>query len=438
MQLECEHKDDCQVEFKVVISEENVAAKYEKELNAVLGMVELPGFRAGKAPRKMVASRFHQRIHKETVQKLISEACAEGIRQHDLQPVALPVVDNIHYKDREELSFTALIEVKPRIEFEDYRNISLVKQVVKVRDEDVDAQLQQLQEEYATLVDVDDNRPAIMGDIAIVDFEYRVDDVTQSKENSLIEIGRDTALPEFEENLIGLQVGQNATFTINIPENFVNPEIAGKEAAFTVEMKELKQKHLPAIDDEFAKDMGEYETIDEVKDAIRKSLEAMNEENAQEVLKGKLIMILLSKCDFSLPKTLLQKETEILCEEFIAYLKAQNIHPPKDVFNEESLRQRFQPKAETKLKSLLLLEHIALRENIAVSDEEYKNWIFTNFRGDAGRIREYLGDEEQKDLKMHEMLIEKIFNFLLDNADIKVETVSQLVENGGLPTNEAE
>ncbi|MDI6781673.1 MAG: trigger factor [bacterium] len=428
MQLECEHKDNCQVEFKVVISEGKIAARYEKELNAVLARVELPGFRAGKAPKHMVASRFNQKIQQEIVQKLISEACAEGIKQHDIQPVALPVVDNIQYKDREELSFTALIEVKPRIEFEDYRNIPLIKQVVEVKDEDVEAQLQQLQEEHATLMDVEDNRPAMKGDVAIVDFEYQVDDVKQSKENSLVEIGRDTALPEFEENLIGLRVGENKTFTLAIPENFINPDIAGKDATFTVKMRELKQKQLPAIDDEFAKDMGEYETIDEVKEAIRKGLEAINEERAQEVLKGKIIMDLLSRCVFSLPKTLVKKETAILCEEFIYYLKAQNICPPEDVLNEESLHQRFQPKAETKLKSLLILEHIALRENITVSDEEYKKWIFTNFRGDAGKIREYLNDEEKKDLKTHEMLIEKILNFLIDNADIKVEMVSQLVE----------
>ncbi|MEK7274807.1 MAG: trigger factor family protein, partial [Candidatus Desantisbacteria bacterium] len=128
MQLECEHKDDCQVEFKVAIFEEKIAARYEKELNAVLARVELPGFRAGKAPKHMVASRFNHKIQQEVVQKLISEACAEGIQQHNIQPVALPVVDNIQYKDREELSFTALIEVKPRIEFEDYRNIPLIKQ----------------------------------------------------------------------------------------------------------------------------------------------------------------------------------------------------------------------------------------------------------------------------------------------------------------------
>jgi trigger factor len=429
VQLECEHKDNCQVEFKVVISEGKIVSRYEKELNAVLAKVELPGFRVGKAPKHMVASRFSHKIEQETVQKLISEACAEGIRQHDIQPVALPVVDNVRYKDRKELSFTALIEVKPRIEFEDYCNIHLVKQVVEVKDDDVNSQLQLLQEEYATLVDVDDNRPTANGDVVIVDFEYIVDGVKRNKENSLMEIGRDTALPEFEKNLIGLKVGENATFTLAVPEDFINPDIAGKDATFTVTMKELKQKQLPAIDDEFAKDMGECETIDDVKKEIKKTLSAINESKAKDVLKSKMIMNLLERCDFSLPKTLIEKETTIFYEEFLYNLQKQNIHLPEDMIKQESLRQKLQPKAETKLKSLLILEHIALRENITVSEEEYKNWIFTNFRGDAERIREYLNDEEKKDMKMHEMLIEKILNFLLDNADIKVEMVSQLVED---------
>jgi trigger factor len=429
VQLECEHKDNCQVEFNVVISEGKIVSRYEKELNAVLAKVELPGFRVGKAPKHMVASRFSHKIEQETVQKLISEACADGIRQHDIQPVALPVVDNVRYKDRKELSFTALIEVKPRIEFEDYRNIHLVKQVVEVKDDDVNSQLQLLQEEYATLADVDDNRPAANGDVVIVDFEYIVDGVKRNKENSLMEIGRDTALPEFEKNLIGLKVGENATFTLAVPEDFINPDIAGKDATFIVTMKELKQKQLPAIDDEFAKDMGECETIDDVKKEIKKTLSAINESKAKDVLKSKMIMNLLERCDFSLPKTLIEKETTIFYEEFLYNLQKQNIHLPEDMIKQESLRQKLQPKAETKLKSLLILEHIALRENITVSEEEYKNWIFTNFRGDAERIREYLNDEEKKDMKMHEMLIEKILNFLLDNADIKVEMVSQLVED---------
>ncbi|MFH1859922.1 MAG: trigger factor [bacterium] len=428
MQLECEHKDDCQVEFKVVIPKEKLVTSYEKELNAVLARVELPGFRTGKAPKNMVASRFSHKIEKETVQKLISEACTEGMRQHDLQPVALPIIDNIRYKEREELSFTALIEVKPRIEFEDYRNISLIKKIAEVKDEDIESQLQHLQNEYATLVDVDDNRPAMYGDVAIVDFEYTVNGVTQNKENSLIEIGKDTALPEFEERLAGLRVGEGATFTLTIPENFINPDIAGKDATFKVKMNELKQKHFPAIDDEFAKDMGEYETIDDVKAAIRNELVAMNEATAQNVLKGKMIEKLLERCDFSLPKTLIKKETEILVEEFLLYLQGQGIQPPENVMAKESLSQKFQPRAEKKLKSLLILEHIALKENITVSKEEYKNWIFTDFRGDAEKIREYLSDEEKMDMKMHEMLIEKILNFLLDVADIKIEMVSQLVE----------
>ena len=434
MQLECEHKDDCQVEFKVAIFEEKIAARYEKELNAVLARVELPGFRAGKAPKHMVASRFNHKIQQEVVQKLISEACAEGIQQHNIQPVALPVVDNIQYKDREELSFTALIEVKPRIEFEDYRNIPLIKQVVEVKDEDVEFNLQQLQEEYATLSDVDDNRPAMMGDVTIVDFEYMVDGAKYTKENSLMEIGRDTALPEFEKSLIGLRVGESSTFTLAVPENFINPDIAGKDVSFTVKMKELKQKQLPAIDDDLAKDIGEYETIDDVKKAIRENLAAINENKAQEILKGKLIMSLLSKCDFSLPKTLIEKETTILWEEFIFHLNQQNVERTEDIIKnkKEQLFQMLKPKAERKLKSLLILEHIALRENIAVSEEEYKNWIFTNFRGDAVSIREYLNDDEKKDMKMHEMLIEKILNFLIDNADIQVEMVSQLVEEDAM------
>jgi len=426
VQLECEHKDDCQVNFKVVIPKEQIVSKYEKELNAVLARVELPGFRAGKAPKNMVASRFSHKIEKETIQKLISEACAEGMKQHDLQPIALPVIDNIQYKDREELSFTALIEVKPRIEFEDYRNMPLIKKIVEVKDEDIESQLQHLQNEYATLVDVDDNRAAMYGDVAIVDFEYTVDGITQNKENSLIEIGKDTALPEFEERLAGLRVGEGATFTLTIPENFVNPDIAGKDATFKVKMNELKQKHFPAIDDEFAKDMGEYETIDDVKVAIRNELVNMNEATAQNVLKGKIIEKLLERCDFSLPKTLVKKETEILVEEFLLYLQGQGIQPPEEVMANESLTQKFQPRAEKKLKSLLILEHIALKENIAVSKEEYKNWIFTDFRGDAEKIREYLSDEEKMDMKMHEMLIDKILNFLLDVADIKIEMVSQL------------
>ena len=244
----------------------------------------------------------------------------------------------------------------------------------------------------------------------------------------MIEIGKDTALPEFEERLAGLRVGEGATFTLTIPENFVNPDIAGKDATFKVKMNELKQKHFPAIDDEFAKDMGEYETIDDVKVAIRNELVNMNEATAQNVLKGKIIEKLLERCDFSLPKTLVKKETEILVEEFLLYLQGQGIQPPEEVMANESLTQKFQPRAEKKLKSLLILEHIALKENIAVSKEEYKNWIFTDFRGDAEKIREYLSDEEKMDMKMHEMLIDKILNFLLDVADIKIEMVSQLVE----------
>lgn len=427
MQLECEYKDNCQVEFKVVVPEEMIKEKYKKELNSVIARAELPGFRVGKVPRDVVETRFGQKVEQETISKLISEACEEGMRQNDIQPVARPSIADIQYKDRKELSFTAIIEIKPKIEFEDYRNIPLIKKVLSVQDADIESQLQNLQEEYADLVAVDD-RPIMNGDVAIVDFEYMMNGEKQGKKNALMEIGKDTTLPEFEEKLIGLRVGEKTTFTLTIPVNFFNPQMAGKDITFDIEIKELKEKQLPVLDDEFARDMGEYETIDDVKRVIRKELEEKNDKAAQEVLKDNALQILLERCDFQLPKTLVDEETAFLCEEFILYLQKYGAPLPEDATNKELFQQKFRPKAEKKLKSLLILEHIALKENIVINEDEYKKWIFINFRGEPDKIREYLSDERKKDMKMHEMLIEKILNFLIDVADIKVEVVNKLGE----------
>ncbi|MBI4752762.1 trigger factor [Candidatus Desantisbacteria bacterium] len=429
MQLECEYKDNCQVEFKVVVPEKMIQEKYKKELNAVIARTSLPGFRMGKVPRDIVETRFGKKAKQETIQKLINESCAEGISQHDIQPVTRPSITDIQYEDEKDLSFSAIIEVKPRIEFEDYRNIPLIKKILEVKDDAVESQLQYLQEEYATLIDVDD-RPIMKGDIAIVDFDYMIDGVKQSKKDDLMEIGKDNALPEFEKNLIGLRIGEKTTFTLTLPENFINPQIAGTDITFNVEIKGLKEKQLPVLDDEFAKDMGEYETLEDIKDAIREDLGKENDKAAQETLKGKVIEALLERCDFQLPKSLVEQETAFLCDEFISLVQQYGRQMPEGV-DKESLHQKFQPKAEKKLKSLLLLEHIALKENITVIDEEYKKWIFANFRGKPERIREYLNDEEKKDSKMHEMLVDKILNFILDAADIKVEVVSQLEEESG-------
>jgi len=429
VQLECEYKDNCQVEFKVVVPEKMIQERYKKELNAIIAKTSLPGFRMGKVPRDVVETRFGKKIKQETIQKLINESCTEGIKQHDLQPVTRPSITDIQYKDEKDLLFSVSIEIKPSIEFEDYRNIPLIKKILEVKDDAVESQLQYLQEEYAVLIDIDD-RPIMKGDVAIVDFDYLLNGVRQSKENDLMEIGKDTALPEFEEKLIGLRIGEKTTFTLTLPENFINPQMAGTDITFNVEIKGLKEKQLPAIDDEFAKDMGDYETIEDIKDAIRENLGKENDKAAQEALKNKIIGALLERCDFQLPKSLVDQETAFFCDEFVSYFQQHGTDMPKGM-DKETLHQKFQPKAEKKLKLLLLLEHIALKENITVSDEEYKKWIFANFRGKPEKIREYLIDEEKKDAKMHEMLIDKILNFLIDVADIKVEVVSQVEEESG-------
>ncbi|MFH1097875.1 MAG: trigger factor [Candidatus Desantisbacteria bacterium] len=424
MQLECEYKENCQVEFKVVVPEKMIQERYKKELNAVIARTELPGFRMGKVPKDMVETRFGKKVKQETIQKLINESCAEGIKQHDIQPVSRPSITNIQYEDQKDLSFSAIIEVKPTIEFEDYRNIPLIKKILEVKDTDIEMQLQYLQDEHAVLIDVDD-RPIMSGDVVIVDFDYMLDGVRQSKENDLMEIGKDTSLPEFEEKLIGLGIGEKTTFTLTLPENFINPQMAGTDITFNVEIKGLKEKQLPALDDEFAEDMGDYETIEDVKEVIREDLGKENDRKAQETLKDKVIEALLERCDFQLPKSLVDQETTFLCDEFVFYFQQHGAQMPEELMDKKTLHQKFQPKAEKKLKSLLILEHIALKENITVSDEEYKKWVFANFRGKPEKIRECLNDEEKKDARMHEMLIDKILNFLIDVADIKVEVVSQ-------------
>jgi trigger factor len=422
LELKCEI-NGCLAKFNVVVPAARVTEEYEKRLKIVMKSAELPGFRVGRAPRNLVDIYFGDKIKQKIIQDIVVEAYTEGVKQENIYPLTSPSIVDLQYEKGKDMCFSMLFEIRPKIEFDNYRNLSLTKTVEEVTEEQIDAELKLLQDKFAKLVDVKNDRGIKEGDVVIVDFEYSVNGRKNKKENDIIEVGGRSFLPEFEQKLLGAKRGESLKFTLSIPKDFINPEMAGQDVIFNVIIKEQKEKQLPPLDDEFAKDVGEYETLEELKQAIRKECIEASEQNAIKELKKNIQDILVERCDFPLPNVLVKEEVEYLCWKLTYDMSLQGINLPerlkcKDMDMDE-LREKLTPYAEKKVKILLILDHIAKKENITVTEEEYKNWVLNNFRATPELIRECLNNEERKESIMADMIIDKTLNFLLDVADIK-------------------
>ena len=368
-------------EIKLEITVE--AEKFENAMKRVYFQnakyFNIPGFRKGKAPMNIVEKYYGAQIfYEDAFNDVATEAYDEVLKENKIEAVSRPEVDIIQMEKGKDLIFTAVVQTKPEVELGKYKGIEIPKIEYKVEKKDIEHELGHMQEHNSRLITVDD-RPLDNGDTATIDFEGFVDGVAfddGKAEGHELEIGSGAFIPGFEEQLVGMKIDEEKEIKVTFPKEYFSKDLAGKEAMFKVKLHEIKKKELPELDDEFAKDVSEFDTLAELKKSIKERLEKNNEQRTKYETEEVAIKAVCEKVKIDIPSGMIELEIDNMLKDFEQRLAYQGLNLEQYLKmigkTEEETRKEYEPQAIEAIKSRLVLEAVIKAEKIEASEEEVK------------------------------------------------------------------
>jgi len=377
-------EDISSVKKKLLIEIESdaVLKEMDKTLTEMGKKAKIPGFRPGKAPKNIVEKRYGSEIQSEVLQRLISRNYMQVLQDNKIIPVDMPDIDNVSPLTKgSSLSFTALVEVKPIIELGTYDGIEVKEINIEVTDEEVSQTINRLREMYAQL-EVVEGRPLETGDVAIIDFEgsHEGKPLSAAKASDyLLTIGSKSLIAGFEEQITGMSRRETRIIQVTFPADYHNKNLAGKEASFTVLLKEIKKKVLPDLNDEFVKTLGDYKELDEVKSAIRKDIETRKHNEQSSKQREEILSKLVDSHTFDVPPIMVDRELQSMAQHYATRAARQNVDVTK-TFDASKFRENNTAIAERRVKGLLILDVIAKKENVEATDQEVSTALMTMAR----------------------------------------------------------
>jgi trigger factor len=425
MKIDIDELGPVQRKVRVELPAETVANEFSRAYKNLGQRVRVKGFRTGKIPRTVLQGIYGDEVKGEVRSHLVEESLGEVIKERGLEIVSRPEVEANELDEGGAFSFSAVFEVKPQIQIKDYVGIEVETVRLSVTDAQVDEALRRLQEGHARLEPIADRNTIQKGDFVTLDFEGSIagKPFAGSKgENYLLEVGARRALPQFEDAVIGLKPAERQTVQVTYPEDYPNKEIAGKAVDFSVVVREIKQKVLPTLDDEFAKDHGECASLDELRSRIRTRLEDELKHYQDEDLKEKLVSHLLESHPFTTPLSMVERQTRYLMERYQNELAGQagsdaNAAPPM-----EEARKTLEARATRQVQATLLVEKISQLENIEVTDKDVQARVDNLARaaGDRAKtVREFYSRPDSRDELRAQLVFDQTVGFLLERAKIK-------------------
>ncbi|MFQ5662731.1 MAG: trigger factor [Terriglobia bacterium] len=369
----------CRRELEIEIPAETVERETQRITREFARLARLPGFRPGKAPPQLVRRRFWDDIKSEVLQSLIPSSLEHAFRERHLTPVANPSIAELEFEPEKPLRFKARFEVLPEFQLGDYKDLEVEPARVELREEDLERELQALRERAATYEPVED-RPAEPGDTVVTSLVGAVTAPEERREpivleEVLIHLGAESTLEAFSEGLRGVRAGEERKFSVTYPQDYPEGQLGGRTVAFTARVKGVKRKRLPALDDEFAQQLGDYRTLEKLKAKVRQQLEEARTRRENELTRQRLLDALLARHDFPVPAALVERQLDARLERQVRTLVAQGIDPGRVDVDWRGLRRAGREAAIRETKLSLLLERIAAAEHIEASQEELNQEI---------------------------------------------------------------
>ena len=427
MSMKVEKTDKAnEIKLSFVIEAQKFDEAIQKAYTKNAKYFTIPGFRKGKAPYKIVERQYGAQIfYEDAFNEVVPEIYEKELNENKIEAVSRPDIDITQMEKGKDLIFTAIVQTKPEVTLGKYKGIELKKIEYTVKDEDIEHELGHMQERNARLVNVED-RPVEKDDTVVIDFEGFVDGVAfeggKAEEHELV-IGSNTFIPGFEDQIIGMKIDEEKEINVTFPEEYFSKDLAGKEAMFKVKLHEIKKKELPALDDEFAKDVSEFDTLEELKKSIKEKLEEQNASRAKYETEDAAIKAVCDDVKIEIPSGMVETETDNMIRDIEQRLMYQGLNLTQYLQmmqkTEADMRKEFEEQATQTVKTKLVLEAIIKAEKIEASEDEIKEKaeeMAKNYGRDAEEmlkndaLKVYIGDT---------LKTEKAVDFIVKNAKIK-------------------
>lgn len=426
MNTKIEKVENNVVKLEITVEKEKFNEGIKKAYKKNVGRFNIPGFRKGKAPFNIVTRYYGEGVfYEDAINYCCEETYPKAVEEHNLLPVDYPKIDVVEIGSDKDFVYSAEVTVKPEVKLNEYKGLEVKKNTYDVTDEDVEKEVKAMQEKNARIT-VKEDGTVEKGDIVKIDFKGFIDDVVfegGEAEDYSLEIGSGTFIDNFEDQLVGLKVGEEKDINVNFPENYGREELNGKPAVFKVKLKEIKLKELPAMDDEFAKEVSEFDTLDALKSDIRTKLETANKDREKAEYEEAVLEAVCEKAEVEIPQVMIGKETDMMIKDLEMRLQYQGLdlqtYYQYTNNSEEKVREYMRETAEKRVKTELVLEKIAKEESIEATEEEIKEKAGEMVKQYGSKEPEKLIDtimSTQKQYLATQIVNEKAIKLLVNNS----------------------
>jgi len=437
MKVQIEKKPDSVSTLKIELPPEAVSKEWDVIANSFARFAKIPGYRPGKAPRAVVDKRFRKEIQEEVTKKLVSKSYHEAIGQKKLRVASLTNLEEVQFGEDKSMKFQATVVTAPEFKLPEYKNIAVELPEMKVSEQDIEATLERLRDQTADFVDAPD-RPAQTEDFVVIDFEGTVDgkpisEVAPNASKNLhggkkfwLRLAPDNFLPKFCEQMVGQKKDETRTVSVDFPADFLAKELAGKQGSYSVTLREIKEKVLPAVNDEFAAKLLPGKTLAELRHQIEHDLEHEKEHQVEHAKEEQIIKFLHEKTKFDVPPPLLRNETKRALAELVQRNRARGIPDEMLKDKEKELIETAANVAYHRLKTNFILERIAEQEKIEVTREDVDHRIrheAQHYNISSEKMRKELEEHDGLNALAEQILLGKTLDFL--KANVSVQPVSE-------------
>ena len=425
MSLQVEKLEKNMAKLTIEVSAEDLEKAMQAAYQKAKGRITLPGFRKGKAPRKMIEQMYGKGIFLEdAANALIPEHYSKALEECDLEIVSQPEIDVTQAEPGKAFIFTAEVAVKPEVTLGEYKGVEVPKSETEVTDEDVEAELKKEQEKNSRTVTVED-RGAENGDITTIDFEGFVDGEAFEGGKGTdypLTLGSNSFIPGFEDQLVGSKAGDHVEVKVTFPEEYQAKELAGKEAVFQCDVKKIETKEVPELDDEFAKDVSEFDTLAEYKEDVKKKLTEKKEKEARTAKENAAVDKAIENAQMDIPEAMIETQTRQMLDDFARRMQSQGLSMEQYFqFTGQSvdkMMEDMKPQALKRIQTRLVLEKIAEVENIQPTEEEVNEEISKMaemYKMEADKLKDLIGENEMEQMKK-DMAVQKAVTLVADAA----------------------
>ena len=422
MKVEIRDLTEVQKEMSIEVPPEEVGKAFDRAVRDVRKQVTVPGFRKGKTPRGVVRQRYAKEVGRQVEERLTSESISEAFQDKEIRPLGYPRVEAPDPEEGQPFSFILRYEVSPTIDPTNYLEQEVARPEVEVTDDDVKEEMEKFRQASAFLVPVED-RGAEEGDVCVVDLHG--EDPTSGEalrhEGVNLAIRAEGSLPEFNEGLKGCRKGETTEFDVRYPDNFQTESLQGKTVHYRVEIKDLRRREVPALDDDFAKDAGEFETLEEMREAVRQRLLTVREAEADRVARDRLMGKISDAHEFEVPESMVEGQLDGRMEELAYSLLMQGIDPREQKIDWRSIRDEQRDKARAQVKQILLIDAIIEKEGLELTKEELDERIRLAAQAHKERPEVYrnkLKKENNLEAFKNQALRQKCLDFVYATAKI--------------------